>query len=401
MRFLFLSPGYHPEVLGGPCRFASELAQHLSTRGHEVHVITCHPDGQLGDVELRKGVRIYRFTDPGEHPLQNHAAVNRESRYRLRQLLHVSNIATLLVSHHPYFIPTLRSHDHVTFFHAPWDSSRLAGGKLNDGSFLQTVRNGWRRRRMHRIEGSSLRAAKRLFVPTRTARTCLEQSHTALSTDLRTTGVGVDIQRFKPVLDRAALRSALGLQPADLVFLCVRYLDAESGVSGLMDSFRTIAQLHPNAQLWIAGRGPLEDSLREKARASGLGNRLQVLGFVPERDLPTRYAAADILIIPPSARTTFSMAIPEAMACGTPVIATRTEDTASAVGEFSNRLLLAPGDDSLAMLIGGILSGGCPLPARDAIARHARTYFSWDRATTEMEDAWHEFAVPPDIPKRK
>ena len=68
----------------------------------------------------------------------------------------------------------------------------------------------------------------------------------------------------------------------------------------------------------IAGSGPLEASVREQAVA--LGVPLHMLGFCNQSEMPGAYAAADVLVLPSTARETWGLVANEALACGRPVL---------------------------------------------------------------------------------
>ena len=68
----------------------------------------------------------------------------------------------------------------------------------------------------------------------------------------------------------------------------------------------------------IAGSGPLEASVREQAVA--LGVPLHMLGFCNQSEMPGAYAAADVLVLPSTARETWGLVANEALACGRRVL---------------------------------------------------------------------------------
>lgn len=78
---------------------------------------------------------------------------------------------------------------------------------------------------------------------------------------------------------------------------------------------------HSNVDLVIAGRkGWMHESVEEELARAGLGDRLKVLDYIPDQDLPALYRAAEVFV-QPSRFEGFGMPVLEAMACGTPVIA--------------------------------------------------------------------------------
>lgn len=65
MRFIFLTLGYTPDLDGGGYRYATEVAERLAHRGHEVHAIYPNPDETLQETDLRNGVHLHRVSRSG------------------------------------------------------------------------------------------------------------------------------------------------------------------------------------------------------------------------------------------------------------------------------------------------------------------------------------------------
>ena len=125
---------------------------------------------------------------------------------------------------------------------------------------------------------------------------------------------GVDLDRFKPH-DRSEIRTRLGLHGP--VWLTVSNLVALKGVDIVIEA---LAQV-PHATLLIAGDGPEESRLRERAERLDLLTRVHFLGAVAQSELCSYYNAADVLVLA-SSREGMPNVVLEALACGTPVLAT-------------------------------------------------------------------------------
>lgn len=115
-----------------------------------------------------------------------------------------------------------------------------------------------------------------------------------------------------------ALRQRLGISGETFVFLFAGKLIVEKRPELLIEAMSRIGQ--NDAQLWIAGDGPLARELKEGVEARGLPVRF--LGFVNQSDLPDLYAAADCLVLPSSSET-WGLVVNEAFACGIPAIVSR------------------------------------------------------------------------------
>jgi glycosyltransferase involved in cell wall biosynthesis len=119
-------------------------------------------------------------------------------------------------------------------------------------------------------------------------------------------------------------------------------------------------------------RRVLERQIRER----GLSERVKLLGARPLAELPAWYRAASVLVLP-----SYSEGVPnvllEAMACGTPVVATRVGGVAEIVGG-GNGLVAAGDSEALAGAIGEALSRG-----REAIVPEFAPP-SWDESAAAL-----------------
>lgn len=98
--------------------------------------------------------------------------------------------------------------------------------------------------------------------------------------------------------------------------------------------------------LLMAGEGPLENEVRERAAARGVADRAHILGRVAEPDLPAYYEAADIVVLPSIAPTeTFGVVQLEAMAAGRPIVSTNLPTGVPWVNQDGvTGLIVPPGD---------------------------------------------------------
>lgn len=92
------------------------------------------------------------------------------------------------------------------------------------------------------------------------------------------------------------------------------------GVDVLLRAFRMVR----DCELFIAGTGQLEESLKKYARTHGLSEKVHFLGFLPDDELKQAYADCDIFVLPSVAKSeAFGIVQLEAMIYGKPVINTR------------------------------------------------------------------------------
>ncbi len=181
---------------------------------------------------------------------------------------------------------------------------------------------------------------------------------------------GVDLQLFHPS-DRAAVRARLGLDGFTL--LAVGHLVP---VKAQQLAVAALAEL-PDVRLLIAGNGPNRAMLEQLAHDIGVTSRLTMLGAVPQAQLRDYYGAADALVLP-SERDGWANVLLEAMACGTPVIASRVWGTPEVVAAPEAGLLMD--ERSPKGVADAVRALRANYPDRAATRRYAER-FSWDDTT--------------------
>jgi glycosyltransferase involved in cell wall biosynthesis len=183
---------------------------------------------------------------------------------------------------------------------------------------------------------------------------------------------GVDLELFAP-RDRAAARKALGLDVDGTVVLSVGQLIPRKGHDLAM---RAVARL-PEATLVIVGEGPEADGLRRLARRLGSAERIRFLSAIPQERLATIYNAADVLVLA-SSREGLPNVLLEALACGTPVVATAVWGTPEIVAApAAGRLVEEGSPETLAGAIRDLLADP---PVRAATRAYAER-FAWGPTT--------------------
>ena len=103
--------------------------------------------------------------------------------------------------------------------------------------------------------------------------------------------------------------------------LYVGQLEPHKGIADLLSAFASVKD--PDARLSLVGNGSLEPVVRRHASADP---RVSLVGFVPQRALPDRYATARALVLPSVTtdkyRECWGLVVNEAMHAGLPVLAT-------------------------------------------------------------------------------
>jgi D-inositol-3-phosphate glycosyltransferase len=164
---------------------------------------------------------------------------------------------------------------------------------------------------------------------------------------------GVDLSLFKP-LDMGEARKKLGLN-GEKVIIYVGRIEAIKGIELLLKSAAIMELRDPLKVLVVGGDTTGETtevrSLKELAGELGIESSLEFVGIVDHTLLPLYYNAADVCVVP-SHYESFGLVALEALACGTPVVASRVGGLPAVVQHGRT---------------GYLLSWRCPEPFADSL----------------------------------
>ena len=183
---------------------------------------------------------------------------------------------------------------------------------------------------------------------------------------------GVDLAQFRPPPERDAARTALGI--AGPTLLSVGHLIPRKGHDRVITA---LTRLPEPVRLLIAGDGPLAGELRALAARLGVAGRVRFLGTVPHAGLAAVYGAADALVLA-SSREGWANVLLEAMACGTPVVASPIPGNDEVVAAPAAGLIAAENTPAgLAAAVSALLAAP---PTRAATRAYAEA-FGWDETS--------------------
>jgi glycosyltransferase involved in cell wall biosynthesis len=163
-----------------------------------------------------------------------------------------------------------------------------------------------------------------------------------LTDSFRVPGRKVEVLHNGVPVEVFASRPKTGLDAADKsdrrpVVLTVGRLDDQKGHGVLLEA----AQHVPDATFLLAGEGENRGALQQTAERRGISNRVVFLGH--RSDIPDLLTRCDLFVLP-SLYEAFPLSVLEAMAAGTPVVATAVGGTPEAVEDGVTGYLVPPGD---------------------------------------------------------
>ncbi len=160
-------------------------------------------------------------------------------------------------------------------------------------------------------------------------------------------GAGVEA-RFQPISEAMileAVRQRYHLPPLEKFVLGVGTLEPRKNFTGLIKAFEQ-SPVHETHHLVIAGgKGWLYDDIFAAAETSPVAERIHLIGFVADDDLPALYTLADIFAFP-SHYEGFGIPVIEAMACGVPVVCANNSSLPEVAGQAALQVVAT---DSMAL----------------------------------------------------
>jgi glycogen synthase len=262
---------------------------------------------------------------------------------------------------------------HVIHFHGPWAQESSLHGQSIPRVLIKKV-----------IEQLVYRTASSFITDSSAFRNLLVAEYGVSAEKVHAVLPGVDIARFHPS-DRSASKDLLGWPRQGRIIFCVRRLVERMGIEALIAAFGSIAERHPNVCLFVAGQGPLQGRLKSRISSLGLGDRIRLLGFLPDSLLPAAYRAADLSVVPSTSLEGFGLTTLESLACGTPVLVTPVGGLPEVIRPLAPSCILTGAkSEQIAEGLDAFLGGKLTMPAAADCVEYVRKSFTWDRVAREV-----------------
>lgn len=392
-------PRFHGDTVG---TFMEPIAKGLAARGHAVHmVMPWHPKWQRGKREGNVFFHLFHYAPHSSLNVFGYAeALRADVDMRSRAFA----AAPLALAAGWFKALRVTQKFNATMMHGHWV---IPGGVLAMAANVTP-----RLPLVISLHGSDVYVAERQAIAGRLARAAFTRAGwvTACSEDLRSRAVklgaddarsavvpyGVDSDRFKPnVTARADVRRALGLPATTpIVFTAGRFV-RKKGFEYLIDAAARLSSSMPDLALVMGGDGDLRDELATRAREAGLGDRVRFPGLLSQDEVATYLAAADVAVVPSVRDDSGNVdglpnVVMEALASGTPLIATPAGGIASVIEHGRNGLLVPERDpESLARSIARLIEAPHERVSLGAAARGTViARFGWERTIDRFEAAY-------------
>ncbi len=342
MNILFAADVSIKKVIGGAERVLYEQTSRLSKKGHEIHIITRRLPIHASPYENIKNVHEWRY-DINERNSLTFIVSTVLNCQKLYRRISQQTSFDLINLHQPFSafaINLLRNAKKIekvyTCLSFAFEEYRIRSpkrGLLNSPIFYFNIF-------FRRItEKFSLSKCKKVIVLSKFTQDKLINKHSIPKEKICIIPGGVDLDHFRPSLNKINMRKKLHIPADKFVLLTIRNLVSRMGLENLVKTMALLKNRINNIYLIIGGEGILKKKLQELIKEFNLESSVNLCGFVPEDHLPLYYQMADFFILPTVALEGFGLITVEAMACSAPVLGTPVGGTKEILGKFNSTFL--------------------------------------------------------------
>jgi glycosyltransferase involved in cell wall biosynthesis len=344
MNICFVTPEYFP-ISGGTGAYVYYLSQYLQKLGHNVHVVARHSEDSEDivdgvDVHYRKGkgnavTRYWRFARSASMKIKE-----------LNEKIGLDIIHANLPLVPSFAIPKESARALVCAVHSTWKGEAVVTKRDNPKNLNPNEKMMLRFNFMLRsYEKKLMSRSDALIAVSKYTFSELTELYGIDEKKIYVIYNGVDINKFKPRVNKAELKREFSLEEKQKIVLFVGRLYHRKGLEILLNSIPPILQEFSDVKFAISGTGfkEKEESLRTLAKKLKIEEQVKFLGYVPDEKLPFLYSASDIFVLP-AIYENFPFAILEAQATGLPVISTKVGGIPEFLTDNENGFLIDPGD---------------------------------------------------------
>jgi glycosyltransferase involved in cell wall biosynthesis len=376
--------------------FMEPIATSVAARGHEVHVVApWHPLVTRAPEEQGVRFHFYRYAPVSALNVFGYASAMRAD-VSLRAAAYLAAPLALLAGWRAARAVARRSG--ATVMHGHWVVPGGVTAALARPALPLVVSLHGSDVYVAETLAPARAAARRVFARAGFVTACsqdLGQRAVALGAEpsrLEVVPYGVDSERFRPDAEaRAAGRRELGVADTETLAVAAGRLVKKKGFEYLIDA---IAEA-PGIRLALAGDGTLADELRQRAAARGVTGRVAFLGNRSQDEVARLLMAGDVAVVPSVRDDSGNVdglpnVVLEALASGTPLIATRAGGIGSVVEHGRTGLLVAE-RDAAALAAALVLLRNDPvrrLAVGQAARRSMTERFGWSGTAARFEHAY-------------
>ncbi|MFH1587602.1 MAG: glycosyltransferase family 4 protein [Candidatus Diapherotrites archaeon] len=366
MRLLFVSPYIYPDG-GGVGRIVLNLAKEFSRKGHNVTVVV---SGNENTTTMQDGFEL--ITTKPDFLISN-TPIKFNLFFTLDRLLKKDFDLVQAFTPVPFYA----------------DIAALAARKNKIPFFLSyntfTFRRIDKRKNLlssiyeNSLKGITLNLARKIVVYNK-----------GLENSGFLSGFRKKLFFFSPGLDRKMFRKTNSCERHLLFVGALSKSQQWKGFNYLLEAMKLVKDEFPETKLLVAGEGNLFNHYKNYSQSLGLNGTVEFKGFLGEKELAKAYNESFFLVLPSYADAELMpFVIPEAFACGKPVVATKSGGIPYIVDDKKNGLLVEEkNSEKLAATIKKLLKNNLLRSEMGKNALKSAENFSWANAANEINEMY-------------
>jgi glycosyltransferase involved in cell wall biosynthesis len=380
MRIAFVYDAIYPYVKGGAERRYHELAKRLSP-SHEVHFLGLRWWEGQSELSASHGVTLHGVCAPRDLYVAGKRSISEAIHYSLgliapllRQRFDIVDCSS--VPFLPIYVcrlnALLKGTPLIITWHEYW------------GDFwYQYLGSRWKASLGRTVEWTCTRLADVIVAVSDHTRSDLEL-HGAHPEAIQVVRNGIDFHEIR--------KAPVSSRGSDVIF--VGRLIGDKKVDELLQAIYLLSKSMAGIKCFVIGDGPERPNLEALSSELGLEANVEFVGFLEDhKDVYAMMKASRVLALP-SEREGFGMVVPEANACGLPVVVADARHSAatSLVKQGQTGLLCEPSPEGVAASLGKLLADEAMRSEMRASAMAWSEQFDWDIAARQTEQIYAEVA---------
>lgn len=397
LNILIVTEAFYPDDAGGAHTYVYNLAKALIKRGHKIWVLTLRTRKDVPYEENIEGINLSRYDSTVSGPIVfvRRPLLSIINSYRLFNRLS-NDIDFDLINFHsplPAFGVILSSKGRnilkiYTFHSSVFQEVLIQSQKKKYALFFNPLLFYI----IKIIERICLNSCKKIVTLSEFNKGQLLKLYNIAPDKISVVAGGVDIEKFKPSVEKFSVRERLNLPKDKIIILTVRRLVARMGVENLIYAMRAVVKKGKSIFLIIAGEGFLHAELGRLIEDLKLKDHIKLLGFIADEQLVLYYQAADFFVLPTQSLEGFGLVTLEALSSGLPVLGTPVGGTIEILQKLDKDFLFK--DTASEQIAGGILNFIKERNRWEEIGIKCRKYvmdnYSWDEIAKENEKLFME-----------
>lgn len=341
MNILMVTDSLFPDEPGGASRFVDELSHQLHRRGYNICILTRRINNLLPENEIKENIRIERFDFNPEQGIKGGIKGMVNLHFLSKKILN-ENKFNLILFNQPLstwgfnLLGKNKEIPSIYIFYSPWHREyEINTGKKGLGSILRRF-----------MEKRAILASQMAVTLSEYMKEIVVKIHQIPQGFVRIIPGGVDVEKFKPAVEKELVREKLEIPTNRFILLTVRRLVPRMGLDKLILVMNELRKEYSNIILFIGGEGFFDEYLKGLVKQLKLEEYVRFLGFVDEEKLKLLYQASDLFILPTTELEGFGLVTLEALSSGLPVLGTPVGGTVEILKKFNGDFLFSSAEVS-------------------------------------------------------